>query len=64
MIGRGPVPLSEIEKELVRSRVDHYFSTKYDTPEEGYKVMLRMEKDRIRLERDPSSYNFRDLLMF
>ena len=63
MIGRGPVPLTEIEKEVVLSRVDHYFSDpdKYDTPEEGYKAMLRMKKDRIRLERDPSSYCFRDI---
>ena len=63
MIGRGPVPLTEIEKELVRNRVDHYFSNLYpsDTPEKGYELMLRMEKDRIRLERDPSSYCFRDI---
>jgi hypothetical protein len=60
---RGPVPMTEIESELVRSQVDRYFSDphRFDTPEKGYEKMLRMEKDRIRLERDPSSYCFRDI---
>ena len=49
MIGRGPVPLTEIEKELVRSRVDHYFSNPnvYDTPEEGYERLIQYEWKRI-----------------
>ena len=92
-VGRGPDSPSEIEKELVRSGLDHYFSTwsstrltnkfcedsdldtyedegdyvdnsyysGYDTLEDEREMMLQIEKDRIRLERDPSSWNFRDL---
>ena len=65
MIGRGPVPLTEIEKDLVRSQVEHYLSDPYrfgsDTYEKRYERLIRDEKDRIRLERDPSSYNYMDV---
>jgi hypothetical protein len=40
MIGRGPVPLTEIEKDLVRSQVEHYLSDPYRFGSDTYEKRI------------------------